>query len=369
MLHDRERAWRKHASRAVSDKTRGAFEPLMDVDWDAPAPPCEGLVQGALSNGMLYFLYHHPHPHKQVRLALHVRTGSVHENEDELGFAHLCEHIAFMCRSQFGGDAILDFMASQGIQYGADANAHTTTDETVYYLQAPPTHDMLDSALKILRGWGGDMVVSPSHVRHEVGVVLAEMHDRMSKIDQLNYWTMRSILFGSKYAQRLPLGTVDTLEAATPASLSAFYKRNYTPDRLSVIAVGDFDGKEEEICELIKSHFSTLQTAVEGRAWAPGMTDAEAASVTKGGKTLSASMGALTGTNTCILMLWYRIPAAPVNSLRNYEHLFLMCATTIALNLSLRTFGRGAGLHNLYSDRFFNRCDPHGSVIQVSCFY
>lgn len=365
VLHDRERAWRRQVSSSVPAAKPTRREPLTDVDWNAEAPPCEGLTHGTLANGVQYFLFHHPHPSKQVRLALHVRAGSVHENDAEQGFAHLCEHIAFMCRSQFGGDAILDYMASQGIQFGADANAHTTTDETVYFLQAPPVHAMLDSALKILRGWGGDMVVGSSHVRHEVGVVLAEMRDRCSKMNQLCNWITRAVLFGSKYALRLPIGTVETLEATTPASLSAFYKRNYTPSRLSVIAVGDLDGKEDDILALIDTHFSSLQAAEEGEDWQSGLTPEEIQEVNTGRKTLSASMLALAGTDTIIVALWSRIPDPPRNSLRYYELLFVICITTIALNLRLRAFGRGAGVRQVYSDSFYARYDALGSVVQV----
>ena len=211
---------------------------------------------GRLPNGLSYYVRANGVPANRAFLWLVVKAGSVHEEEDQRGYAHFLEHMAFNGTARFPRHEIIEFIESSGMRFGADLNAHTGFEETVYKLTVP-TDDpwYLDRGLQVLEDWaGGGITLDSLEVVAERGVVLGEWRLRALRDTAQERIANRilDVLYGeSRYRDRLPIGLPELLERADPAPLRRFYEAWYRPERMAVIAVGDFDAEwmEREIRE------------------------------------------------------------------------------------------------------------------------
>ncbi len=217
------------------------------VDVTKPAPTGPELTlwpkvkRGVLPNGLTYYVMQHGKPEKRAHLHLAVNAGSVQEDDDQLGLAHFVEHMSFNGTKRFPKQAIVQFIESVGIKFGADLNAHTTFDETVYELQVP-TDDpkLIDKGLDILRDWAGNVTFDPAEVDKERGVVMEEWRLGRGFQQRLIEKLITVVFTTSKYAQRFIIGKPEILQKAPRDTLARFYKDWYRPDLMAVIAVGDF---------------------------------------------------------------------------------------------------------------------------------
>ena len=207
-----------------------------------PLPLDPAVVTGTLPNGLRYYIRKNSRPAHRAELRLVVNAGSILEADDQRGLAHFVEHMAFNGTSHFKKQALVDYIESIGMRFGADLNASTSFDETIYQLQVPTdTLRLLDTGLQILEDWARGVTFDTTEIRKERGVVIEEWRlgqgagNRMFKIQF-------PILFrGSRYSERLPIGTKESLETFSPAALTRFYRDWYRPDLMAVVAVGDFD--------------------------------------------------------------------------------------------------------------------------------
>ena len=224
---------------------------------DAPLPLWGEVKKGVLPNGLTYYIYKHGKPAKRAFLWLAVNAGSILEDDDQRGLAHFDEHMAFNGTKRFPKAAIVNYLEKIGMQFGADLNAYTNYDETVYQLQVP-TDDkaFIGKGLDILRDWAGDVSYDPTEVDKERGVVLEEW--RLGRGAQQRLLDKQGpVLFkGSRYAERAIIGLPDTLKKAPRDVLHRFYKDWYRPDLMAVIAVGDFEPADIE--KAIKEKFGDL---------------------------------------------------------------------------------------------------------------
>lgn len=203
------------------------------------------LVAGTLPNGMRYYLLPNHAPAHRVELRLAVNAGSVLEDEDQQGFAHFLEHMAFNGTKHFPHNSLIDFLETSGMRFGADLNAYTSYDETVFMLTLP-TRDArtVGQGLDILQDWAsGGIDIDSSEVVAERGVVMGEwrmrLPDTASQSIQAHYDTF---WFGtSRYLNRRPIGDTTLVEHAEPGPIRRFYHDWYRPGLMAVIAVGDFD--------------------------------------------------------------------------------------------------------------------------------
>ena len=203
------------------------------------------LITGTLPNGLHYYIRHNAAPAHRVELRLAVNAGSVLEDQDQRGFAHFLEHMAFNGTTHFPHNALIDFVETSGMRFGADLNASTTQDETVYMLTLPsdePT--LLAHGLDVLQDWAsGGITVDSSEVVGERGVVMGEWRmrvaDTASQTVEAHY---DSLWFGaSRYPKRNPIGDTTLLVTAQPGPIRRFYHDWYRPDLMAVIIVGDVD--------------------------------------------------------------------------------------------------------------------------------
>ena len=219
------------------------------VPVSAPAENLEALLPvdpeitiGKLPNGLTYYIRKNSVPAGRAEIWLVVNAGSVLEDEDQRGLAHLVEHMAFNGSRAFEHQDLVRYLESIGMRFGADVNAYTGFDETVYTLTVPTDRPQyVEQSLRILKDWADGLTFDPEELAKERGVVVEEWRlgrGASARMDDQQY----PILFqGSRYAERLPIGQKEILEKATPEALRRFYQDWYRPDLMAVVAVGDFN--------------------------------------------------------------------------------------------------------------------------------
>ena len=198
--------------------------------------------QGTLSNGMRYFIAFNEKPEDRAELRLAVAAGSMQEEEDQLGVAHFVEHMAFNGSTHFEKNELVDYLELTGTRFGADLNAYTSFDETVYMLQArSDSLPLLEKGLLVLEDWAYGVTFEDEEIDKERGVVVSEWRTRLSAEQRMQQKYFPVLYKGSRYAERLPIGDPELIETVKYDRVKAFYKDWYRPDLMAVVAVGDFD--------------------------------------------------------------------------------------------------------------------------------
>ncbi|MDA0709204.1 MAG: insulinase family protein [bacterium] len=213
------------------------------VEVGSPRLPIDPDVRkGQLANGLTYIIRKNGKPENRAELRLVVNAGSILEEEDQQGLAHFAEHMAFNGTSHFPKQELVDFIESIGMRFGADLNAYTSFDETVYMLQVPTdSAEVMRKAFQILGDWAHEVSFVDEEIEKERGVVVEEWRTRRGAGARMRDRQLPILLKDSQYATRLPIGQKALLDTFHHESLKRFYKDWYRPDLMSVIAVGDFD--------------------------------------------------------------------------------------------------------------------------------
>lgn len=228
-----------------------------EVD-DSPALPMDPAVKvGTLDNGLTYYIRKHQKPEKRVLLWLAVNAGSVLEEDDQRGLAHFVEHMAFNGTKRFEKNTMIDFFERAGMDFGADVNAGTSFDQTVYMLQVPTDDDqLLTTGFDVLEDWAGAVTFDPVEVDKERGVVIEEWRLGRGAGQRVFDKQWPVFLAGSKYAERKPIGDKKILETAPVSRLQDFYRDWYRPNNMAVVVVGDID--PAKVQSEIEQRFSDL---------------------------------------------------------------------------------------------------------------
>ncbi len=209
---------------------------------------------------MRYYIRANPKPEKRAELRLVLNAGSVLEDEDQRGLAHMVEHMAFRGTKRFVGNEISSYLESIGMRYGPDINAFTSFDETVYMLTVPTdSAAIVDRGIEILSEWAHAVTFFPADVEKERPVVIEEWRLGQGAENRMQNRWFPVLFSGSRYASRLPIGDKTVLETYTPATLRRYYDTWYRPDLMAVVAVGDFDKRKVEA--LIKRHMAPIPRA------------------------------------------------------------------------------------------------------------
>lgn len=225
---------------------------------DIPLDP--GYRFGRLDNGMRYVLRHNATPRGTAMVRMEVAAGSLDEDDNEQGYAHFVEHMAFNGSTNVPEGEMVRLLERNGLAFGADTNASTGFETTTYMLDLPRNDPaLLDVALMLMRETASELTISPEAVTRERGVILSEMRDR-------NTWQLRNVIDQARflhpqarYPRRFPIGTAETLNAATAESLRTFWRRAYVPGQTTLVVVGDFDADTVEAA--IRARFSSWPAA------------------------------------------------------------------------------------------------------------
>ncbi|HIG76232.1 MAG TPA: insulinase family protein [Bacteroidetes bacterium] len=234
---------------------RPATDP--ETSLDTPLSLDLAVRTGVLDNGLTYYVRENTEPEARAELRLVVNAGSLLEEDDQQGLAHMLEHMAFNGTERFPEQALVQYLERIGMQFGPDVNAYTSFDETVYMLQVPTdSMETFTTGLDVLREWAGAVTISEEEVEKERGVVLEEWRLRQGAQGRIQREQLPVLLAGSRYAERLPIGDTDVLETAPAQRLRDFYRDWYRPDLMAIVVVGDVDGAEVEA--MIRERFADL---------------------------------------------------------------------------------------------------------------
>ena len=228
-----------------------------DLDLNSPINPDPKVKIGKLDNGLTYYIRENNYPKDRVEFRLAVNAGSNQETDEQQGLAHFTEHMAFNGIEGFPGNTMVDQLRSKGVVFGADLNAYTSFDETVYMIPMP-TDDPgnIDLGLKILRGWAAGLLYDNKEIDEERGVIIEEYRLGLGADDRMRkeYWPV--LMKDSRYAERMPIGKLDILQTFDYQVIKDFYKDWYRPDLQAVIVVGDINAAEVEA--KIKTMFGNI---------------------------------------------------------------------------------------------------------------
>ncbi|MGL4308586.1 MAG: M16 family metallopeptidase [Cetobacterium sp.] len=211
------------------------------------------LIEGSLKNGLHYYILKNEKPENRATLNLVVKSGSLNENDDQQGLAHLLEHMAFNGTTKYKKNDLIKYLQSLGLDFGGDLNAYTSFGETVYKLQIPTSSEDLNKGIEVLREWASEITLDPKAIDDEKSVVLEEWRLRQGLVQRIGDLQKKAIFGNSRYFYRFPIGTPEHIKNASSKLLKDYYIKWYTPKNMAVIAVGDFNPTEVE--NIIKKYF------------------------------------------------------------------------------------------------------------------
>ena len=228
-------------------------------------PPDPDVKTGKLANGFTYYIRKNVEPKNRAQLYLTNKVGSILENEDQRGLAHFMEHMGFNGTKNYPKNDLVNYLQKAGIRFGADLNAYTNFDETVYQLPIPTDDaELFKHGMQIMRDWAQDATLDPVEIDKERGVVLEEKRLGKGANQRMQTQYLPVLLNNSRYSNRLPIGTEEVLENFKPETIQQFYKDWYRPNLQALIVVGDIDVQAVE--QIIKAKFSDLKNPAHPRS-------------------------------------------------------------------------------------------------------
>jgi zinc protease len=307
-----------------------------DGDWlyrgsDIPRDPAWRF--GTLPNGLHYAVRRNALPAGQVSIRVRIDAGSLHEADNERGWAHFIEHMLFRGTQNYPDRRAREIWQQLGASFGSDTNARTDATNTVYVLNLPhAAREPLDTSLTVLAEMMSAARIEQSAVEAERPVVLAEKGRRSEIGVRVGEISQRLFYAGLLYANRDPIGTDATLNAANAEGLRAFYRRWYRPERTTIVMVGDADPAMME--ELIRARFGGW------RAEGPAPAEPDYGHIAEVPQPVASL--AYPGSPTAVNLVWLR-PYEPVPLTRAREELFLAEALAQQIiNRRLEAHARGA---------------------------
>lgn len=219
---------------------------------------------GKLANGLTYYIRQNQKPEKKVELRLVINAGSILEDNDQQGLAHFTEHMAFNGTKNFKKNELVNFLQSIGVDFGADLNAYTGFDETVYILPIPLSDPAnFQKGLLVLQDWAGGLLFENKQIDDERGVILEESRLGKGAEDRMFRKVYPKQYEGSRYALRLPIGKDSLLKTFKYDAIKRFYRDWYRPNLMAVVVVGDIDIAATE--KMIATMFSGLKNPANPR--------------------------------------------------------------------------------------------------------
>lgn len=192
------------------------------VAQQMPQVPVDKDVRiGHLDNGLTYYIRHNNFPEHVASFYIAQKVGSINENDDQRGLAHLLEHLAFNGSEHFQGNSLQNYLQSIGVEYGKNLNAYTSIDKTVYYFTDVPTTrtTAVDSCMLILKDWSNGISLTQEAIDNERDVVHNEYRMRMVGQQRIMERSLPALYPGSKYGYRMPIGLMSIIDGCDPETL------------------------------------------------------------------------------------------------------------------------------------------------------
>lgn len=225
-----------------------------------PLPLDPNVRTGQLDNGLTYYIRHNEWPEKRADFYIAQKVGSINEDDNQRGLAHFLEHMCFNGTTHFPGNSLKTYLEHIGVKFGENLNAYTSFDETVYNINNVPVisnPQSIDSCLLILHDWSNGLLLEDKEIDKERGIINEEWRLRSTAMQRMYENSFPDLYFGSKYAHRMPIGTMDIVMNFPYEEIRKYYKKWYRPDLQSIVIVGDVN--VDEIENKIKSTFSDIK--------------------------------------------------------------------------------------------------------------
>ena len=213
---------------------------------------------GKLDNGLTYYIRHNEYPKGQANFYIAQKVGSVQEEDDQRGLAHFLEHMCFNGTENFPENSLIRYLETLGVKFGAQLNAYTSIEETVYNINNVPTgrEATIDSVLLILHDWSHNLTLDPKEIDKERGVIHEEWRLRTSAMQRILTRQLPKLMSNSRPGNRMPIGLMEIVDNFKPEVLRAYYEKWYRPDLQAIVVVGDLDVDRTE--QSIKQMFSPI---------------------------------------------------------------------------------------------------------------
>jgi len=224
-----------------------------------PVPVDPQVRMGKLDNGLTYYIRQNNYPEGQANFYIAQKVGSVLEEDNQRGLAHFLEHMCFNGTEKFPGNGVVKYLEGIGVKFGADLNAYTSIDETVYNIDNVPVSvaGAIDSCLWILHDWAGALLLEGDDIDKERGVIHEEWRQRNTAQQRMLEQLLPTLYpGGNRYGHRMPIGTMEVVDNFPYQALRDYYEKWYRPDLQGIVVVGDVNVDEVEA--KIKSIFADL---------------------------------------------------------------------------------------------------------------
>ena len=229
-----------------------------------PLPRDPEVRMGKLKNGLTYYIRHNDKEPGLADFYIAQRVGSIQEEPRQRGLAHFLEHMAFNGTKHFPGQGkrlgIVPWCETIGVKFGANLNAYTSVDQTVYHIGSAPLkrEGILDSCLLVLHDWSHYLLLDDKEIDKERGVIHEEWRTRRAgrAVSRLMEQAMPKVYKGTKYEDCMPIGSMDIVDNFPYQDLRDYYHKWYRPDLQAVVVVGDIDVDKVE--KKIRKLFSPI---------------------------------------------------------------------------------------------------------------
>jgi len=213
-----------------------------------------GLRKGKLANGLTYYIYNDGSATGEAQYYLYQNVGAILENDEEMGLAHVLEHLAFNTTDHFP-NGVMNFLRSNNLN---DFEAFTGVDDTRYAVHNVPTNDakLNENMLWVLRDWCHGVKMTPKDIEKERGIILEEWRHR-SGVDRRLTDAIAPVVYNhAGYATHNVIGSQKILETFQQKQVKQFYDKWYRPNMQFIAVIGDVDVDQME--KNIQTVFKTL---------------------------------------------------------------------------------------------------------------
>lgn len=227
-------------------------------DISTQLPIDSEFLTGKLDNGLTYYIREANDPKGRAEFFIVHNVGSLQEENEQRGLAHFLEHMAFNGTKNFPGKTLLNYFGSIGVKFGANINAYTSMDRTVYNISDVPVDrsTVIDSALLALHDWSHYITCDVEEIEKERGVIREEWRRGDVALTRMMKAISGFQQTGSRFADRDVIGLMSVVDNFEPQTLIDYYHKWYRPDLQAVIVVGDIDKKDIE--KRIVNTFSSI---------------------------------------------------------------------------------------------------------------